>query len=74
MSLLTFPGRGSTSNLTDERLRTLLAAQIAFQIALDSAYADLKAGARYIGTSLRLSEDGRGVVRESVASCRSKYF
>jgi len=73
MSLIPFPSGGAVA-LTDDRLRTLLAAQVALQLALDSAYSDLKAGARYVGTSLRLSEDGSGVVREVVTKCHSTFI
>jgi len=66
--LIPFPSGGAGA-LTDDRLRSLLAAQVALQIALDSAYSDLRAGARYVGTSLRLSEDGSGVIREVAGRC-----
>lgn len=71
MSLIAFPLSGEAGALTDERLRRILAAQVALELALDSAYADLQAGARYVGTSLRLSEDGRGVVQGGSAPCCS---
>ena len=74
MSLIAFPTSARVRSLTDARLRTLLAAQVALKLALDSAYSDLQAGARYVNTSLRLSEDGCGVVERVSAPCRSTSF
>ena len=61
-NLIVFPSPSGAPDLTDTRLRTLLAAQVACRAVISSAYLDLEAGARYIGTSLRLAEDGSGVV------------
>jgi hypothetical protein len=72
VSLITFPSPRAGA-LTDDRLRTILAAQVALQIALDGAYSDLRGGAPYIGTSLRLAEDGSGVVQEVATRCRSTF-
>ena len=69
-ALIIFHSSRGAGDLTDVRLRSILAAQTALQLALDSAYCDLRAGARYIGTSLRLSEDGSSVVQGEAASCR----
>lgn len=71
MALIIFPSSRGARDLTDARLRSILAAQAALQLALDSAYSDLRDGARYVGTSLRLADDGSGVVRRITTPCRS---